>query len=171
MSQAVADSVRSLRRIAVSDTYRLAPDAEAMVASDAAWYREHPEAKAFKGEKWCCADWPGTQRLKAKTPRLIGTDTNSGLAGLHLAVEKGATHILLFGFDLHLRAGLHFFGPHTRNPNPTEARFAIFLKQFAEYAKRMPAGIAVYNCTPASALKCFPAVSLAELGTYELAPC
>lgn len=152
LTQAAADSVRHLRRVAVSDAYLLAPDAEALVANDAAWWREHPEAKSFQGDKYCGAALPGVQQIRKV--KGIGTDTNSGLCGLHIAILRGATRVLLFGLDLHDRNGLHFFGPHLRNKNPTPGRFSIFLDQFAAYP--VPKNVEVLNCTPDSALTRFP---------------
>jgi len=152
LTQSAADSVRDLRRVVVNDAYRLAPDAEALVANDAAWWREHPEAKSFRGDKYCGADVPGLQRISKVQG--IDTATNSGLCGLHIAILRGATRVLLFGLDLHDRNGLHFFGPHLRNKNPTPSRFSIFLDQFAAYP--VPKNVEVLNCTPGSALIRFP---------------
>lgn len=35
--------------IAVSDAFRLAPWADALVSADAAWWKAHPDAKDFAG--------------------------------------------------------------------------------------------------------------------------
>lgn len=150
MSQAVADSVQGrCKVVAVSDAYRLAPWADALVSSDAAWWNQHPEALNFAGKKYgAMPDFKpveGVERLK------IGSGTNSGLLGLHVAVMLGATTILLAGFDL---GGSHFFGPHPAPlKNTTPERFEVFKKQFAHFK---PRSVRIVNCTPNSGLTCYP---------------
>lgn len=158
MSQAVADSVRHLRCVAVSNAYQLAPWAEAMVSVDIAWWKHHPEALAFPGRKFCVGQVEGTEQYK------IPGGSNSGLYGLHVAHMLGATRILLLGFDMH---GTHYFGPHPKKrvenaghyelKNTPPHRFEVFKRQFA-YWKRCE----VINCTPGSALDCYPKMDLAD---------
>lgn len=160
LTSEIVESVRNLRRIAVSNAYSLAPDAEAMAANDRAWWMTHPEALTFKGDRYCHADAKGTIRPQQHVH--IVSASNSGLVALHVAICRGATRVLLFGFDMHSRNGMHYFGPHLKNPNPTPARFLIFMKQFLEYSKRMKSGVEVFNCTPGSALKVFPFSTIDE---------
>lgn len=57
MNQALADSVRGkCKVIAVSDTWRLAPWADALVSSDAGWWR-HKTPK-FDGPKYTLGTFP-----------------------------------------------------------------------------------------------------------------
>lgn len=74
------------------------------------------------------------------------------------AVELGAARVLLLGFDMR---GAHYFGPH-RAPlkNTDAARFEKFKRQFAAYR---PPGVEIINCTPGSALSCYP---LGQLEDY-----
>lgn len=52
--------------------------------------------------------------------------------------------------------GSHFFGPYTNGlRNTTEARRLAMLAQFAEWARLNPS-VEVINCTPGSAICCFP---------------
>lgn len=145
--------VRHLRTVAVSDAYKLAPWAEALVSVDKAWWLYHkPE---FDGRKFSLLPVPGieTERLKGMT-----TETNSGLRGIQVAVEDlGATEVLLLGFDL---GGSHFFGPHPaplKNTDTRPGRFDVFKRQFAGYR---PKGVSIINCTPGSALTCYPKAEL-----------
>jgi hypothetical protein len=70
-------------------------------------------------------------------------------------VMLGATRVLLLGFDL---GGTHFFGPHPEGLKNTKLhRFEQFKRQFASYR---PKGVEIINCTPGSALTCYPTATL-----------
>lgn len=156
MSQAVADSVRSAKTVAVSDAFRLAPRADVLVSADRKWWIANPDAKEFAGLKFAAIkpheDADGIERFNAGVNSI-----NSGLLACHVAAKLGAKMILLCGFDLH---GTHYFGPH-REPltNTTDKRFEVFKRQFAAYR---PAGVEIINCTPGSALRCYPMGNLED---------
>jgi hypothetical protein len=77
------------------------------------------------------------------------TCSNSGLLGMVVAAKLGATEIILLGFNM---AGGHYFGRHPEPlPNTQPSRYEFFKTQFSAWA-----GPPVVNCTPGSALKCFP---------------
>lgn len=149
MSQAVADSVRGrCRVVAVSDSYKLAPWADAMASTDARWWHHNPQALEFPGKRYGAfpsfRPVPGVERLD------VGSETNSGLLGMHVALKLGATTILLAGFDMR---GSHFFGPHPEPlKNTTAIRFEAIKRQFDHFR---PRGVRIINCTPNSALRCY----------------
>lgn len=143
MSQELADRVRHMPRVAVSNARELAPDADALASSDAAWWRVHPQALQFPGRRFTVAHLADVERIP------LATSTNSGLLAMHAAVLMGATRLLLLGYDL---TGTHYFGPHPEPlANTTPDRFVAMRKQFARWT-----GCPVVNCTPGSALECFP---------------
>lgn len=152
MNQAVADSVRGrCIVIAVSDAYKLAPDADALVSNDSKWWRFHKkEAFEFKGRKFCGARFPGTEFIKPTKGH--DATSNSGLQGMRVARDYYSAHkILLLGFDQH---GTHFFGLHPSPlKNTSDSRRAVHQKQFAKFDQTT---CRVVNCTPGSALTCFP---------------
>lgn len=155
MSQAVADSVRDrCGVIAVSDSYRLAPWADALVAQDKAWWKFHAGALAFAGRKFSGAKVDGVEFVSPSG--IVVSGTNSGLLGCHIAVTAyGATRLLLLGLDLQ---GTHFFGPHPaplKNTRPD--RFDAMCRQFKQWSHK---GVTVFNCTPNSRLTCFPMADL-----------
>jgi hypothetical protein len=157
MSQSVADQVRGrCKVVAVSDAYKLAPWADALVSSDAAWWKANPAAVEFNGPKWSAA--PDFRQV-AGVERFPSADngSNSGLLACQVAVSMGAKTILLCGFDMR---GSHFFGPH-QSPlkNTQPARFEVFHRQFARFR---PRGVTVLNCTPGSALKHFQMADLED---------
>lgn len=146
MSQAVADSVRGrCRAVVVSDAWRLAPWADALVSGDAAWWRAHPDALTFAGRRFAAVEVPGVEIVPGQS------GINSGLIAVKVAFTYlKARTVRLYGFDMH---GDHFFGRHPEPlNNPGERQFMNFRNQFARY--RAPGRI--INCTPGSALTCFP---------------
>ena len=153
MSQAIADRVKGrCKVVAVSDSWVLAPWADALASTDAAWWKAHPAAMSFAGRKFGAMQefrpTPGVERMSAQT------HSNSGLLGLMVAVEKfGATRVLLCGVDLN-RPGDHFFGKHKPPLKSTKAKtFDVFRQQFARYK---PKGVEIINCSPGSSLACYP---------------
>lgn len=161
MSVSVAESVRQLQTVAVNAVAiditdadgktipAVAPWATAMVAQDVAFWDSLPQAKAFAGRKFSANNIGGVERL-------IGVQSGhcSGVAGLEAAKFLGATQILLLGCDMQ---GTHYFGPyaHPKLRNTSDKRRLIHAAQFAQWGKRNP-DIRVINCTPGSALQCFP---------------
>jgi hypothetical protein len=146
--------------IAVSDAYRIAPFADALVSQDPAWWRVHSDAvDSFVGRKFGGprVEIKGIERVEAQG--LIASGTNSGLLAAHVAVKHfGATRVLLCGLDM---AGSHFFGPHPAPlKNTTPTRFEVMREQFAAWK---PQGIEIYNCSPGSALQCYPFKDLCDV--------
>ena len=155
MSQALADSVRGHRVVAINNVYELAPWADALAANDLSWWRKHPEAKQFSGSKYS-ANRIGDGVEQVRSP-LVTSCSNSGVLALEVAKRQGATRILLLGFDMH---GTHYFGKYTNGcTNTTEARRKVHHSQFARWG-RANRNIEVINCTEGSALACFPKARL-----------
>jgi hypothetical protein len=154
MSQSLANSLRSENVIVVSDCFRLAPWANALVSQDWAWWLANPEALEFSGRKFSSLkplnsiDEEKLRRVE-KLPNL-SSSMNSGLLACEVAKLFGAKQIELYGFDLR---GSHYFGPHKELKNTPPHRFATFQRQFEQWDH---AGIEVINMTPDSALTCFP---------------
>lgn len=140
--------------IVVSDAWRLAPWADALASSDAAWWKANPDALEFPGEKY--GAMPDFQKVEGVARFGTSSGTNSGLLGCMVSQSLGATKVLLCGFDMH---SSHFFGPHKVLKNTTPARFEIFKRQFSQYK---PAGVDIVNCTPNSALKAYRIGKLEE---------
>lgn len=169
----------------------LAPWADVLIASDRRWWIEHEqEARAFHGLKVTVEPPGGCERLNWQDvmqlknggevlyddrPTHVGGGGNSGFHGAHLAAKFGCSKILLCGFDMQSEAGIdadralkkkrarqHWFGEHAWRSN-LRIPFDLFIERFTrsapEFGKR---GIRVINCTPGSALKCFPFMSIEE---------
>lgn len=172
MSQDVADRVRGLPTIVVNETWRLAPWADVLFASDLQWWRARREAlEGFTGIRICSQpgrDISGVHRL-----RITGHDGydpdrscirfggNSGYQAVHVAIHTGAARVILCGFDMHTRGGVHWHGNHTGDlRNPTENRMTRWIKRFRGLNGH---GAQIINCTPGSALPWFEMADLDEV--------
>lgn len=177
MSSEVAEKVRAagVCAFAINNTHRLAPWADVLYAADAAWWNHPTNADAwlFVGEKFH-AQAPSGEDLTPRGVRMmrvtglqgydpepgaIRTGGNSGYQALHLALQRGAKRIMLFGFDFKNRAGLqHWHGSHPAPlRNSEDAHLAHWARRFdslVEPAKLL--GATILNCTAGSAIEAFP---------------
>jgi len=179
MNAAVVEKVRAagVPMLVTNDTFELAPDAWALVANDAHWWMHHAQtALKFVGHKVCvqrgCCPFPAVLELLDTghkrdfcgfDPDLecIRTGGNSGFTALHIAMQAGAKRILLCGMDL---GGPNWHGAHDGNLRTTKPEtYAIWAKRFESLvAPAKERGIEILNCSPDSALKCFPFVELED---------
>ena len=161
LTQKQCDSVRHLPCIAVNDAYKMAPFAEMIYAADIQWWALNPDALSFKGLKVTCMNDMQLTDVKVlkqgglegfdPSPDAIRTGGNSGYQAVHIAIHAKAAKILLFGFDM---GGTHFFGPHKAPLRNTDTEvFTHWIPRFEALKNR---GSEIINCTPKSALKCFP---------------
>lgn len=92
----------------------------------------------------------------------IGFGGNSGFQAINLAVQFGCRTIILVGYDMHDRAGLHWHGEHGCNLNNPSAKSLSRWRQAIDAQgialKRM--GVRVINASPDSALTAFPKMTL-----------
>ena len=175
-----ADDVNAVRGkaivIAVNDAWRLAPWADALIASDAAWWRHYQGVPGFTGLKFClepsAASWPGVQILRntghqglEHDPTGVRSGRNTGAAAINLAVHFGAKRIVLLGYDMEARdeAHSHWFGAHPKGLRGGSP-YALFRQMFvAMVGPLREAGVEVLNCSRQTALTCFPRRPLAEV--------
>jgi hypothetical protein len=156
-SAELAEKLRGFKLGAVNCAYQLAPWADFIAAADSAWWRKYPDALSLPARKYCMATVEGVKRVSAGPLAVC----NSGVTALECAKLEGATKVLLCGFDMH---GTHFHGPYTnglRNTAPHQR--TQHCQQFADWAK-VNKKIEVFNCTPSSALRCFP---MARIEDFE----
>lgn len=165
--------------IAVNDSYKFAPDATVLYAADKKWWGWHKgcvgphmvgavKYPAFTGQvrySLSQTPYPNVQVLRrgpqdglTLDPTKVALGLNGVYQSINVAVHLGATRVLLLGVDMR---GSHFFGHHPDNSN---APFSLCMQRFATLvAPLAAAGVEVINCTPKSALKVFPCVSLDEV--------
>lgn len=163
------------RVIAIKDAIQFAPWADVLYGcgSDSShWWPRHGDAlAAYAGLRYtldpAAAPWAQVLQNTGETgleadPSGLKTGRNSGYQSIGLAVHLGAARIVLLGYDLQPDAADrdHFFGAHpAKNRPPLEAFRPLFSQLVAPLAAL---GISIVNATRATALTCFPRVSLEE---------
>jgi len=182
MSAHVAENIRQagIPAVAINDTARLAPWADMLYACDGKWWLHHASwALNFAGLKVTADDslvFPQVKCIGLRPngrggyeelgfdpdPAYVRTGENSGYQTTHIVAHGGAKRILLTGFDMR---GDHWFGKHP--PGLADANGCGVFPQFIENFKTIveplrERGIDVVNCTPDSALRCFPLGNLED---------
>jgi len=160
--------------IVVNNAWELAPWADVLYAADAKWWRRFDGVPAFPGLKYSVMptransahqEYPSIQILRNTggyglelDPSGLRTGANSGYQAINLAVHLGASRIVLLGYDMH---GDHYFGSH---PDKAKPAFSMCLTAFPTLVEPLQAaGVSIVNCTPGSALTCFPQASLLSI--------
>jgi len=173
------------RIVCVSDAYKRFINADVLYSCDEAWWDKHDGAKEFRGERWSsqgedkkhnddklkCADKHGLRLVRGRIGNQFSTDpsfiyygSNSGFQAVNLAILRGATKIILVGFDMRVVAGkTHFFGSHPPGLRDTKD-YSGFLRAFKTAA---PGPVPIINATPDSALTCFPMMPLKDAIEYD----
>lgn len=175
------------RMIVVNDNYRLAPWADALIASDYRWWLWHKGVPSFKQLRYATSrgvrelakrgKWreiqilqnTGRDGLELK-PNGLKHGLSTGYRAVNLAVHFGASRIFLLGYDMK-RVGTdgtpererkeHWFGEH---PNRSRSPFDAFRKCFATMVQPLAElGVSVVNCSRDTALECFPRADLRDV--------
>lgn len=160
--------------IVVNTTFRMAPWADILYASDGGWWREYGAEAVEKhhGEKLCYAQMGtkyGAKQVNVKTGKgglhpdkdWINAGGNSGHQAIHVARNRGAKRIMLLGFDMAMTHGkAHWHGNHPRglgNAGHLKA-WIPFMDQM--YADLTAEGITALNCSRHTAIKSWPRMSI-----------
>jgi hypothetical protein len=169
------------RVMAVNDAVFVAWFADWLHACDFKWWNWHRlSVTKFPGVKTtltpgCPPGW-GVKRLRnasgeggqmggfPEPPDTVAPGGNGGYQAIQCAVKAGASRVILLGFDMKPAAdgGGHWFGDH---PDGMRSEYeSTMLPHFKTLvAPLKDRGIEVINCTPGSALTCFPAARLEDV--------
>ena len=176
--QAEACRAAGFGLVACNEQHAFKPDV--LYAPDLAWLNENdakiadgpilltanePFAKAHP--RWQHINWrdePGMSLDRA----MVHTGSNAGFTLVNLAMLMGAQTILLIGYDMRqVNGASHWFGEHPPHIDQGRSKDGNkYIKWHAKFQKAVPdierAGVTVINCTPDSALPCFPMMPLTE---------
>jgi hypothetical protein len=177
------ENVEALRNrihvIAVNESYKLAPWAEAVYSCDLAWWKLHKGLPDFPGLKLthdaiACRTYPdlkkvqienvGSDEILTDRPSYVGAGGCSGFQAMNLAIQFGATGIALLGVDCCLEHGEHWHGRHPYHMNnPAPSNVKRWRKAFDSAAEKLTKlGIDAVNCSPISALTNYPKLTVAQ---------
>lgn len=173
LTQQQANQVQHLVTIAINDSYQLAPWADYHYFCDSKWQKWHcdrEDYQSFQGVRITqdVVDEPGVIRIAGKhdkgvseSPEVIHYGSNSGFQALNIAYLMGASRILLLGYDMKVAKNgkAHWFGDH---PDKVRSSYLGWLSNFSVAADQLKGKVEVINCSPDSALQCFPKMALTD---------
>ena len=143
--------------IAVNNAYLLF-DADLLYGCDYKWWNKYrPKFDGLKVTQDArAAKEFGLLRVPSENlpglsldPLRIHQGGNGGYQAINLAVLLGAAEVRLYGFEMH---GGHWHGEHVGLNNPEQGNFDRWVDSFRTIQSPVP----IINCTPGSALDCFP---------------
>ena len=166
------------RIIAINESWQLCKWADALYAADGGWWNARLGVKAFGGlkisqDRVACDQFKDIRKVTVETrgnsllmiPGQIGSGGNGGFQALNLAVQFGASTILLIGFDMRVDLGEHWHPRHyppLSNPHPNDnlPRWRAALDGAADVLSDL--GVRVVNCSAVSLLKAYPKMTVQE---------
>ena len=193
MKQEQIQSARNkgCRLFACNDAIRWAPDAALLHACNWQWWDARwPEVKDLPCEKWTTrkesAEKYGINYIAEVNRPGLSQDRNllhhghsSGYQLVGMAYRAGAERIVLIGYDMKFAPDYdgrskqvgsgprHFFGEYERELQhwpSVKVRAGVHIELLDLYWSVAQQGLVeIINCTPGSALNCFPRVDIREL--------
>lgn len=164
--------------IVINNSWELAPWADVLYASDGRWWsRNERVITEFSGlkytqDKFAARKWnlhlveltKGNYDL-ALEPGKIGTGGNSGFHAVNLACHFKPKRIVLVGYDMNAKNGLHWHPDHPRGAlsNPRESSLKRWRRILDNISPAIAAlGIECLNAGVDSALEAYRKVSFME---------
>lgn len=163
-----------MRVLTINKSFELAPWADVLYAADYGFWRQYEAARKFKGWRYAAEDsvryldagiYPVTIARDPKNGLRIdqmvkgpigtvGNGGNSGFQAVNLAVQFGASRILLC---LDYR-GKHWHPDHPRTlRNPTDGQLRAWAATMDKQASLLASwGVEVVNVAPQSILRAYP---------------
>ena len=161
------------RFVVINSSWKLAPWADVLYACDYAWWAQHGGVPAFSGLKVSidgrAASMPewnirhllsnrGDDRIVLNESGRVGWGGNSGMHAFNFSVQTCPSKIILVGFDMTIKYGLHWHGKHDGNlNNPSPNNIGRWIKALDAAAGTVASvGVKVFNCSHVSELKKYP---------------
>ncbi len=166
--------------VAIKTAIDICPWAEICYGCDAPWWIDRKGLPKYHGIKlfhgiMAANKWSDLKRIEIEIskddilidqPLKVGNGGCSGFQALNLAVQFGATDIILIGFDLHERGGMHWYGRNKwpNASNPVQSNFNRWNKGFKSAKPSIDKlGITVMNASVESQLEGFDRKSLPDI--------
>ena len=150
-------------KVVVANTsFRLAPWADALFFHDSRWWQVHAAEvrRDFQGVIATVARVPSPEVITFAIPAY----QNSGAGAISLALYGGARRVICLGLDGQYgpHGETHWHGSHPK-PLGDAKSLPVWLPKFADLAADAQAlGVEVLNASRATAITCFPRITLTE---------
>ncbi len=179
LTQAQVDYCRGkARAIVINTTWEKAQWADVLYVSDSDWWNQYDGLSRFEGLKYsqddCVLAYPTVRHIVSVDKSglsfnraTIHQGGNGGYQAVNLAVHFGVKRIILLGYDMKdgPEGQKHHHADHPgemNNPNP--GNYARWIAAFETLPPDLEkADVEVINCTPGSALECFPMAKLEDV--------
>ena len=192
MTQAQCDLVGATDwfAVAINETWRLAPWAHTLYGCDWEWWASlAPKVEEFRGTR-VIGTVPNIRNKPQFPPEMegqaaqlqylrvvagqtqplwngpaVGAGSNSAFQVANWVARCGATRLVLLGVDCH-SPNAHWHGIHkhplakNQKPNLMKAWLMAWRNAAPQFTER---GISVVNCSPGSAVDCFPRANLEKV--------
>lgn len=145
-----------IKTIVTNSTWQAAPWADHIFAADCEWWDKHREAVPAGPRRWTSSK-SAANRYRDLCLFEFRIGGNSGAQAIRLAMNLGATEIILLGFDCSVKNGTHWHGDHTLTKNPDENRCKVWLRQFHDIPRGM---CRIINCSRETEITAFPRMTL-----------
>lgn len=147
--------------IAVNTSWEMARFCDVIYAGDVCWWIANKDRIDIDAERWTCTR-QASQRFGVNLHKSCG-EYNSGMRAIEFAMWRGATRVILLGYDCSLANGTHWHGDHKESGNPDEVKVRLWQKQFIAVSEKAKlAGVDVINCSRETDLRSFRRLDLEE---------
>lgn len=148
--------------IAVNSTWKVCRDCIGIYAGDYRWWKSYGDDIDINVPRYSRSK-NAERHHKAKYVRSrVKGQYNSGMMAVEVAILKGASQVIMLGFDCSVKNGIHHHGPHKQSPNPNPERCKRWVKMF-EQLKRTHKQAKVVNCSRYTELKTYPVRPLEDV--------
>lgn len=172
---AIAHAEGRIKVIAINDAVFPCWWADWLHACDPKWWTWHaqhgldkwPGIRTTNVQHAMCVNW-GVHLVKCEgqtgfsdDPGVVRSGKNGAYIAVQMAAHAGASRILLTGCDM--KPVPHWFGRHP-DGDPHQPDYPGMRAAFATLVEPLRArGVEVLNCSPGSALDCFPMARLEDV--------
>jgi len=173
-----------MRAMVANGGYRTVPAADLLMCSDRHWLKANPDLTGFKGSRIIVTrpeavakEDPRMVHMQRafiehmrgfdifKDPGLLVEGHTSTSTNISAAVLLGVKRILLLGIDLTPGPGgkRSTYNSDVDDPSRASVRYARQVQHFTAQSFHVKArGVEVFNCSPRSALACYPYATLGD---------
>lgn len=147
--------------VAVNTTWEKSRFCHVIFAGDFGWWKHNAHKIDISAERWSGNE--NTKKYGCRFhERRIKPVSNSGLLAVDWCLWRGASLIILLGFDASTKNGIHHHGPHEKTANPNAGRCLRWIEQ-ARQLKNFHKDRKIINCSAETEIDAFPKKNLTDV--------